>query len=134
MYNKLILIGNLGRDPELNYTPEGRGVLNFSLACNDNFTNKAGELIKKTIWFRCVVWGTQAETYKRYLKKGSKVFIEGRLNADDGGNPKIWTGQDGLAHSNFEVTVQNLRFLDKPMGEKDAQSSTIEENDENDPF
>jgi single-strand DNA-binding protein len=135
MYSKLTLIGNLGKKPELRYTPEGRGVLNFSVACNDNFTNKTtGELVKKTIWFRCVAWGTQAETYNKYLKSGSKVFIEGRLNADDNGNPKIWTGQDGLPRSSFEVTVQNLRLLDKPTEEKDDQSPAVEENGDNEPF
>ncbi len=111
-FHTVILAGNLGRDPEMRYTPEGKAVTNFSIAVNDDYTNNNGERIKRTIWVRVSTWGKQAETCNQYLKKGSKALVEGRLNADPStGGPRIWTGQDGTPRASFEVSAQTVRFL-----------------------
>lgn len=112
MYQTIILAGNLGRDPEMRYTPSGAAVTSFSVATNRQYTNNNGETIKETIWFRISVWGKMAETCNQYLKKGSKVLVEGRLTADSAtGGPRIWTGQDGSPRASFEVSAQTVRFL-----------------------
>jgi single-strand DNA-binding protein len=112
MFQTLILAGNLGRDPEMRYTPGGQPVTNFSVATNRQYTNNAGETVKETTWFRISVWGKMAEVCNKYLQKGSKVLVEGRLTSDAAtGGPRIWTGQDGSARANFEVTAQTVRFL-----------------------
>ena len=112
MFQTIILAGNLGRDPEMRYTPSGQAVTSFSVATNRQYTNNNGETVKETIWFRISAWGKQAETCNQYLKKGSKVLVEGRLTADAAtGGPRIWTGQDGSPRASFEVSSQTVRFL-----------------------
>lgn len=111
MYHTIIIVGNLGRDPEMRYTPSGQAVTNFPVATNRQYTGSDGQTVKETIWFRISTWGKQAETCAQYLKKGSKVLIEGRLNPDPAtGGPRIWTGQKGPGAS-FEVTASTVRFL-----------------------
>jgi len=111
MYHTIILAGNLGRDPEMRYTPSGQAVTNFSVAVNDNYTNSQGERVERTIWFRVSTWGKQAETCNQYLKKGRKVLVEGRLVADPAtGGPRIWQGQKG-AGASYEVSATTVRFL-----------------------
>ena len=96
MYQTLILVGNLGKDPEMRYTPSGKQVTSFSVATSHQYTNNNGETVKETVWFRVSVWNKQAEVCNQYLKKGSKVLVEGRLTSDPAtGGPKVWTGQDG---------------------------------------
>lgn len=109
----LPIIGHLGRDPEMKYTSAGRPVTNFSVAVNRQYSSANGETVKETYWFRCTAWDKQAEVCNQYLKKGSKVFIEGRLNADPAsGGPRIWTKQDGTPQASFEVTIVTIKFLD----------------------
>jgi len=111
-YHTVILVGNLGRDPEMRYTPAGQAVTNFSIAVNDDYTNNTGERVKRTIWVRVSAWGKQAENCNQYLKKGSKALVEGRLTADAAtGGPRIWTKQDGTNGTSFEVSAQTVRFL-----------------------
>ncbi len=111
-YHTVILVGNLGRDPEMRYTPAGQAVTNFSIAVNDDYTNNSGERVKRTVWVRVSAWGKQAENCNQYLKKGSKVLVEGRLTADAAtGGPRIWTAQDGTSRASFEVSAQTVRFL-----------------------
>jgi len=74
MYQKIIIVGNLGRDPEMRYTPSGQAVTNFSVATNRQYTGSDGQLVKETIWFRVSVWGKQAETSNQYLRRGSVLF------------------------------------------------------------
>lgn len=120
-YHKILITGNLGRDPEMRYTPSGQAVTSFSVAVNETYTNNNGEKIKKTIWFRVTAWGKQAEICNQYLKKGSMVLVEGRMNADPAtGGPKIWTKQDGTAGSSFEITAQTVRFLSGRGGDNDG--------------
>lgn len=112
MFQTIILAGNLGRDPEMRYTPTGQAVTSFSVATNRQWTNNNGELVKETIWFRISAWGKMAETCNQYLKKGSKVLVEGRLTADSNtGGPRVWTAQDGQPRASFEVSAQTVRFL-----------------------
>jgi single-strand DNA-binding protein len=112
MFQTIILAGNLGRDPEMRYTPTGQAVTSFSVATNRQYTNNNGETVKETIWFRISAWGKLAETCNQYLKKGSKVLVEGRLTADAStGGPRVWTGQDGQPRASFEVSAQTVRFL-----------------------
>jgi len=90
MYHTIIIVGNLGRDPEVRYTPSGQPVTSFSVATNRQYTNNAGETIKETLWFRVSAWGKTAEVCNQYLKKGSKVLVEGCLMADPAtGGPRI---------------------------------------------
>jgi single-strand DNA-binding protein len=112
MFQTIILAGNLGRDPEMRYTPSGQPVTSFSVATNRQYTNNSGETVKETMWFRVSVWGKMAETCNQYLKKGSKVLVEGRLTADPAtGGPRIWNSQDGSPRASFEVNAQTVRFL-----------------------
>jgi single-strand DNA-binding protein len=111
MYHTLIIVGNLGRDPEMRYTPSGQAVTNFNVATSRQYTDSNGQQVKETIWFRISAWGKQAEVCNQYLKKGSKVLVEGRLNPDPKtGGPRIWQGQSGPGAS-FEVTANQVRFL-----------------------
>jgi single-strand DNA-binding protein len=112
MYHTLIIVGNVGKDPEMRYTPSGQAVTSFSVATNRQYTGSNGEQVKETIWFRVSAWGKTAEVCNQYVKKGSKVLVEGRLTPDKAtGGPKIWTKQDGTAGASYEVTANNVRFL-----------------------
>jgi len=112
MYHTIIIVGNLGRDPEMRYTPGGQAVTNFSVATNRQYTGSDGASVKETIWFRVSVWGKTAEVCNQYLRKGSKVLVEGRLVPDAAtGGPRIWTRQDGTSATSFEVSANTVRFL-----------------------
>ncbi len=111
MFHKVILVGNLGRDPEMRYTPSGQAVTNLNVATNRTYTDGTGNQVKQTVWFRVSVWGKQAESSAQYLRKGRQVLVEGRLNPDDNGNPRIWNAQDGTPRTSFEVTAETVRFL-----------------------
>lgn len=112
MYHTIIIVGNLGRDPEMRYTPSGQAVTNFNVATNRQYTDSNGQQVKETIWFRVSTWGKQAETCNQYLKKGNKVLVEGRLVPDQAtGGPRVWTRQDGTATASFEVSANTVRFL-----------------------
>jgi single-strand DNA-binding protein len=111
MYHTIIIVGNLGKDPEMRYTPSGQAVTNFNVATSRKYTGSDGTLVQETIWFRISVWGKQAETTNQYLRKGSKVLVEGRLIPDaKTGGPRIWQGQNGPG-ANFEVSASTVRFL-----------------------
>jgi single-strand DNA-binding protein len=112
MYQSLTIAGNVGKDPEMRYTPSGQAVTSFTVATNRQYTGSNGEQVKETIWFRVSAWGKMAETCNQYVKKGMKVLVEGRLTADKNtGGPRIWTRQDGTAGASFEVTANTVRFL-----------------------
>src|SRR5512143_900651 len=112
MYHKIILVGNLGRDPQMRYTPSGQQVTDFSMATSEKWTGQDGQPQERTIWWRVTVWGKQAENVNQYLKKGSKVLVEGRMAPDPKtGNPRIWTRQDGTPGSSYEVTALTVKFL-----------------------
>ena len=104
-FNKVILFGNLGRDPELRYTAQGTPVCTFTLATNERRRDKTGELQDETTWFRVSLWGRQAETASQYLTKGRPVYIEGRLRVDE------WTDRDGRARYTLEVHATDMQFV-----------------------
>ncbi|MBN1218721.1 MAG: single-stranded DNA-binding protein [Anaerolineae bacterium] len=112
MYQKLIIVGHLGRDPEMRYTPSGQTVTNFSVATSRRWTSGDGQQQEETVWFRVTVWGKQAETCNQYLSKGRQVMCEGRLTPDkETGGPRIWTDQNGTPRASFEMTAYEVRFL-----------------------
>lgn len=111
-YHTLIIVGYIGKDPEMRYTPAGQAVTNFSIAANRQYTGSGGEQVKETIWFRVSVWGKTAENCNQYLHKGSLVLVEGRLVCDPKtGSPRLYTRQDGSPGTAFEVSANTVRFL-----------------------
>lgn len=104
-FNKVLLIGNLTRDPQLSYLPSQTAVVEFGLAVNRAWTSKEGEKRQDTCFVDCRAYGRQAENVNKYLKKGNPLFVEGRLDFDS------WTAQDGSKRSKHRVTVQNFQFL-----------------------
>lgn len=112
MYHQLIIVGNVGKAPEMRYTPSGQAVTSFSVATNRQYTTSNGEQVKETIWFHVATWGKLAEVCNQYVKKGGKVLIEGRLTPDKNtGGPRTWTKQDGTTGTAFEVNASTVRFL-----------------------
>jgi single-strand DNA-binding protein len=121
MYQKIIIAGNLGKDPEMRYAPNGDAVTNLNVATSRKYTDKSGQLVEETTWFRVSVWGKQAEACNQYLKKGRAVLVEGRLQADKAtGGPRVWSRQDGTPGASFEVTAESVRFLG---GQRDDDSA-----------
>lgn len=104
-YNKIIVIGNLGRDPELRYTPQGDAVCDFSVAVNDRKKDKSGEFQDVTTWFRITLWRKLAENASKYLTKGKQVYIEGRLQIEE------WQDRDGNNRFTLNVTASEMQFL-----------------------
>ena len=103
--NKVILIGNLGRDPELRYTKDGRAVANFTLATNERWRDRDGNNQERTEWHRIVVWEKQAENCAQYLQKGRSVYVEGRLQTRE------WEDKEGHKRHTTEIVAQNVTFL-----------------------
>jgi single-strand DNA-binding protein len=104
-FNKILLMGNLTRDPQLTYTPTNTAVADFGLATNRKWTGKDGSQKEETCFVDCRAFGKQAENINKYLKKGMPVFIEGRLSFDS------WTSQDGTKRSKHRVTVESFKFV-----------------------
>ena len=103
--NKVILVGNLGRDPELRYTQQGTAVANFSLATSERFKKKDGTRDERTEWHRIVVWGQTAEFCSQYLSKGRTVYIEGRLQTRE------WENKEGQKQKTTEIVAQEVQFV-----------------------
>jgi single-strand DNA-binding protein len=103
--NKVILVGRLGRDPETRFTGGGQAVANFSVATDETYKDKNGERQKRTEWHKIVVWGKQAEIAQQYLKKGSLIFIEGRIQSRE------WQDKEGQKRTSFEIVASNFRML-----------------------
>ena len=108
MYQKTIIIGNLGRDPEMRYTPSGTAVTNLNVAVNRKWTGRDGQPQEKTTWFRVAAWDKLAELCNQYLSKGRLVLVEGEVEAS------AYTSQEGEARSSLELTARNVRFLGSP--------------------
>lgn len=124
-FNKVILVGHLGRDPELRYTPQGTPVCNFSIATNERRKDKTGEMQDLTTWFRVTFWGRQAETASQYLTKGRQVYIEGRLRVEE------YTDRDGRPRYTLEVHGTEMHFIgsrsDEPPVERAAAAGAMAE-------
>ncbi len=103
--NKAILVGNLGRDPELRHTPNGQAVVNFTLATSESWTDKSGERQERTEWHRIVVWGKTAEMCNQYLSKGRTVYIEGRIQTRE------WEDKDGNKRYTTEINASTVNFI-----------------------
>ncbi len=108
--NKVMLIGNLGKDPEMRYTANGKAVTHFSVACSRSFSATDGERREETDWFDVVTWDKLAELCSQFLQKGRKAYVEGRLQT------RSWEGQDGQKHYKTEVVAQTVLFLDSGPG------------------
>ena len=121
--SKVILVGNLGSDPEMRYTPNGKAVTSFSIATNRRYTTSAGESKEETDWFRVSVWGKQAEQCNQFLSKGKQVYVEGRLHA------RSWQGQDGQMRTSLEVTAERVLFLGKRGSVSPPEGDEIEPED-----
>ncbi len=104
-FNKVMLLGNLGQDPDLRYNPSGTPVCNFSLATNEHWLDKDGQKQQRTEWHRIVVWGKNGENCSRYLAKGRQVFVEGRIET------RSWEGKDGQKRYTTEVIARNVQFI-----------------------
>lgn len=133
-YNKLTFVGHLGGEPEMRYTPAGTAVTTFNVATNDQYNNEKGETVKVTTWFRCTAWGKLGEVCNQYLKKGSKVLIEGRLTPDKAtGRPRIWVRHcadaRGTAAADYELKVIEIHFLDSRNNEPSIAQADPAEND-----
>lgn len=116
--NKVFLIGNLTREPELRYIPSGQAVASFSIAVNRAFTDKAGQKQQEVSFIRVVAWGRRAEVCGQFLSKGSPVFVEGRLQS------RSWQTQDGQKRSTIEVVANSVQFLGR--GKSDQAQTTAE--------
>jgi single-strand DNA-binding protein len=103
--NKVILVGRLGRDPETRYTSSGQAVCNFSVATDETYKDRNGERQKRTEWHKIVVWGKQAEIAQQYLKKGSLLYLEGRIQT------RQWDDKEGQKRTSFEIVANNFRML-----------------------
>lgn len=103
--NKVILVGRLGRDPETRYTGTGQAVCNFSIATDETFKDRSGERQKRTEWHKIVVWAKQAEIAQQYLKKGSLIYLEGRIQSRE------WTDKENQKRTSFEIVATNFRML-----------------------
>ncbi len=108
--NKMMVIGNVGSDPEMRYTPNGNPVTSFSVATNRRYTTGEGEQREETEWFRVSAWNRLAETCNQYVTKGMKVYVEGRLKSSP------WVGNDGEPRAGNEISANEVTFLSRPGG------------------
>lgn len=113
--NKVMLIGRLGHDPEMRYTPSGRPLTKFQLAVNRSWKSADGEKKTETEWFNVVTWGKLAEICNQYLTKGQQVYIEGRLHT------RQWQDEEGSNHSSVEVIAKEMLMLNSKSGEQDSE-------------
>jgi single-strand DNA-binding protein len=130
MLNKIMLIGNLGGDPEMSYTPGGSAITKFTLAVNRRSKDRqTGENREETTWFRVVAWERLAETCNQYLHKGSRVFVEGRMTSHK------YTDKDGIERTAWEVTLNNMEMLDTKESRSGGAGSGADDMSENEiPF
>lgn len=116
-FNKIILVGNLGRDPELRYTPQGTPVCSFTVATNEKRKDRAGEMQDFTTWFRITLWGRQAETASQYLTKGRPVYIEGRLRLEE------YTDREGNKRQSLEVNATDIHFISSNRSDESSSAA-----------
>lgn len=125
-FNKITIVGNLGKDPELRYTPQGSAVCNISVATNERRRDKNGDFQDITTWFRITLWGKQAENASKYLTKGSPIYIEGRLKVEE------WSDKDGKLRYTLDVQATDMQFLGSSRGEEFSGGASPEYS--NDPM
>ena len=118
--NKVILVGNLGKDPEVKYLDSGVAVANFSLATSESYKNKEGERVNQTEWHNIVLWRGLAEVAEKWLKKGSNVYIEGKIKT------RKWEDKDGNTRYNTEILADNMTMLGSKSTSESAAPTTSE--------
>lgn len=128
MLNKIMLIGNLGRDPELQVTPDGTPVTKFSLAVSRSYKSRTGEQKDETEWFNIIAWRQLAETCEKYLHKGSKVYVEGRLSQ------RKYTDREGVQRTSIDVTITEMEMLTPKSASSGSESYNAGSSDSGDPF
>tara|TARA_B100001287_G_scaffold36329_1_gene25753 strand:- start:3530 stop:3946 length:417 start_codon:yes stop_codon:yes gene_type:complete len=121
--NKVILVGNLGKDPEVRYLDNGVAVANFSLATTENYKNKQGDRVSQTEWHNIVFWRGLAEVAEKYLKKGDSVYVEGKLRT------RRWEDKDGNAKYTTEILADNMTMLGSKRSTASEESSSINSSD-----
>ena len=119
MYQHIIVVGNVGRDPELRYTQDGTPVAGFSVATSKRWTNREGQPQEKTTWFRVSVFGKQADTVNQYVTKGMKILVEGEIDAS------AYTAQDGTPRASLDLRATNFRFISSRGETEGAESSAF---------
>jgi len=119
-FNKITIIGNLGRDPELRYTPQGDAVCDFPVAVNDRKRDKSGEFQDVTTWFKVTFWRKQAENASKFLTKGRQVYVEGRLQVEE------WTDRDGNNRQTLAIQGSELQFIGERSGDERSVNSASE--------
>lgn len=136
MYQQISIVGNLGRDPEMRYLPDGNPVTNMNVATNRRWTdNTTGQQHEETTWFRVSVWGKQAEACNTYLRQGHKIMVTGRLRPDPlTGGPRIWTNQAGNTGASYEVTADRIVFLTPKNGDDESNNNKPATEDDDIPF
>lgn len=135
MYQRLVIAGNLGRDPESRYTPSGTMVTTFPVATNRRWTDAQGQAKEETIWFRVSVWGNLAEVCGQYLGKGQKVLVEGELKADpQTGGPQVYKRKDDTVGASFEVRGTMVRFLSRKEDASEEVVASVGSSEEDLPF
>ena len=122
--NKVMIIGRLGREPEMRYTPSGRPVTNFSIASSRNWTTSEGERRTETEWFNVVAWGNLAEICKQYLVKGQQVYVEGRLQT------RHWDDQEGNKHTSVEIVANEMIILGERRDTEESNLTNSSEEEE----
>ena len=126
--NKVILLGNLGKDPEVRYLDKGVAVANFSLATTENYKNKEGERVSQTEWHNIVLWRGLAEVAEKYLKKGASVYIEGKIKT------RKWEDKDGKTRYNTEILADNMTMLGGRQSKDDSPSLSNNDKSDDLPF
>lgn len=126
-FQQFIIIGRVGRDAEMRYTPSGQAVTSFSVAVSESYT-KDNEKVKSTIWIRVTAWGTLAEVCNKYVKKGKLVQCIGKLKGDTAGNPRVFNKQDGTPSASFEMTANSVLFLSKDDAPASEAAQVVEED------
>ena len=121
--NKVIVVGNLGKDPELRHTPQGQAVANFSVATSETWNDKSGSKQERTEWHRIVVWGKLGELCSKYLTKGRQVYVEGRLQT------RSWDDKDGQKRYTTEIVANTVQFLGSGANASGPRDSYQEQND-----
>ena len=125
--NKVMVIGHLGRDPEMRYTPSGRPVTTFTVAVSRSWNTADGERRSETEWFNIVAWGNLAEICKQYLHKGQQVYIEGRLQT------RQWEDKEGQKHKNVEVVANEMMMLGERRDNSKQSEESNQEEDQSEP-
>ena len=130
MFQQITLVGSLGKDPELKYSPQGTPITSFSMATNRKYQTADGQTHSETVWWRVSCFGKTAEAVNQYLTKGSPCLVVGTLTADASGNPRLWTDNEGKPRTSFEIRADTVRFL----GAKKGESKELAKEDDSPPF